>query len=107
MRSYRSIPAARLFSAAVLFAAVCALSACELAWHELGSEKTAGCNPYTVGCHPVIDVKSDGPIQTTRYDVNRAQIVSAAERAPYRQCDRFSFGCQFQTIGVVLEDQYF
>jgi hypothetical protein len=98
---------ARVFSIGVLFASVFLLSACELAWHEYDSDKSAGCSPYQVGCQPAIDVNNDGPILTTRYDVDRAQIVGAAERAPYRQCNEFSVGCQVQTIGVVLGDQYF
>jgi hypothetical protein len=102
---------ARGFSALLpslaLIAAVFALSACELAYHEFSVERDAGCSPWRVGCQPAIDVAGEGPIQTTWYDVHRSQLVSAAEQAPHRQCDTVALGCQFVIMFDTLGEQYF
>lgn len=98
---------AALLSPLALIGAVFALSACELAYHEFGSDRSAGCDPWTVGCRPVIDVAGEGPIQTTLYDVRRERLISAAEHAPHRQCDTMALGCQFVIMFDVLDEQYF
>jgi len=95
-----------LLPSAALIAAVFALSACELAYHELSAERDEQCTPWKVGCRPVINVAGEGPIQPTRYDVQRMQIVGAAERAPYRQCDTLAFGCQLIISVDAFDDQY-
>lgn len=91
---------------AAVFAAVFALSGCELAYHQLSAERQAGCTPWSVGCQPVVDVAGEGPIQTTRYDMKRVQIVDAAAHAPYRQCDTLAFGCQLIIAVDALDEQY-
>ena len=89
-----------------LIAAVFALSACELAYHEFSVDGAPGCTPWKVGCRPVVDVAGEGPIQTTSYDVHRTQLVSAAEHAPYRQCDTLAFGCQLVISVDAFDEQY-
>lgn len=98
---------AALLPSLALIAAVFALSACELAYHQFSSERRAECSPWKVGCRASIDVAGEGPIQTTRYDVHRTELVSAAEESPYRQCDTLAFACQFVIMFDALGDQYF
>lgn len=97
---------AALLPSLALIAAVFALSACELAYHEFSAEREPGCSPWKVGCRPVIDVAGEGPIQTTLYDVHRTQLVSTAEHAPYRQCDTLAFGCQLIIAVDAFDQQY-
>lgn len=98
---------AALPSSLALIAAVFALSACELAYHEFSTETEALCIPWKAGCRPYIDVAGEGPIQPTRYDTQRMQIVSAAENMPFRQCDTLAFGCQLTIAIDALNEQYF
>ncbi len=95
-----------LLPSVVMIAVVFALSACELAYHEFSAERDEHCTPWKVGCRPVIDVAGEGPIQPTRYDVQRMQIVSAAEHTPYRQCDTLAFGCQLIISVDAFDEQY-
>lgn len=96
-----------LLPSLALIAAVFALSACELAYHQFSAERRAECSPWKVGCRPSIDVAGEGPIQPTRYDAHRTELVSAAEQAPHRQCDTVAFGCQFGIMFDAVGDQYF
>lgn len=89
-----------------LIAAVFALSACELIYHEFSADREPGCIPWKVGCQPLIDVAAEDPIQTTRYDVHRTQLVRAAEQAPHRQCDTLAFGCQLIIAVDAFDEQY-
>ena len=106
MKPFTNRRFAALLPSLALIAAVFALSACELAYHEFGASRGPECSPWKVGCRPVIDVAGEGPIQTTVYDVHRAQLLSAAEQAPYRQCDTLAFGCQLIISVNALDEQY-
>ena len=97
---------AALLPSMAAIAAVFALSACELAYHEFSAERDEQCTPWKVGCRPVINVAGEGPIQPTRYDAQRMQIIGAAENTPYRQCDTLAFGCQLVISVHAFDDQY-
>ena len=68
----------RATRALVTVAGLVFLSACELGLNAYQQSSSGGCENWQAGCPIDIDVKSDGPILTTRSDVQRAEIVGAA-----------------------------
>ena len=83
------------------------LSACELGLHAYRQSSSGGCENWQTGCPIAIDVKSDGPGMTRRSDVQRDEIVGSAETAEVRACPGWPNTCQPQTIGDVIQEQYF
>jgi len=83
------------------------LSACELGLQAYQQSSSGGCENWQAGCPIDIDVKSDGPILTTRSDVQRAEIVGAA--AATEVCTRPDWPntCPVRIMGDVIEEQYF
>lgn len=83
------------------------LSACELGLQAYQQSSSGGCETWQAGCPIDIDVKSDGPILTTRSDVHRAEIVDAAATTEVRACPDWPNTCPIQIIGDAVEEQDF
>jgi len=94
--------------ASVAFAglAVFALSACELAVHQVEKSQRDCSRAWQAGCPVAVDISVDRPIQSSRMDRDRDTILKDAETAPYRRCDVLPAGCQVLGIGGVLADSY-
>lgn len=99
--------AVRTFTSAALFGlAVIALSACELAVHQLEKSERDCRHAWQAGCPVVIDVSSDRPIRISRTGIDRGRLLEQAETAPHRTCDVLPIGCQALEIGDVLAERY-
>jgi hypothetical protein len=97
----------RAARALVAVAGLVFLSACELGLQAYQQSSSGGCENWQAGCPIDIDVKSDGPILTTRSDVQRAEIVDAAATTEVRACPDWPNTCPVQIMGDVIEEQYF
>jgi hypothetical protein len=83
------------------------LSACELGLQAYQQSSSGGCENWQAGCPIDVDVKSDGPILTTRSDVQRAEIVGAAAATEVCTRPHWPNTCPVRIMGDVIEEQYF
>ncbi len=97
----------RAIRALVAVAGLVLLSACELGLQAYQQSSSGGCENWQAGCPIDIDVKADGPILTTRSDVQRAEIVGAAATTEVRACAGWPNTCPLRIMGDVIEEQYF
>jgi hypothetical protein len=97
----------RTARALVAVAGLVLLSACELGLQAYQQSSSGGCENWQAGCPIDIDVKSDGPILTTRSDVHRAEIVDAAATTKVLTCPDWPNTCPVQIMGDVIAEQYF
>jgi hypothetical protein len=99
-------PRSRFAATACGLLAAALLSGCELALHEVQRARAEGCDPWQAGCPALVAFADGEPVQPSRIDQDRLEIVSRAIQAPQRRCDGVGLACQARIIGDVLRDEY-
>lgn len=86
--------------------AVFALSACELAVHQVERFQRDCGRAWQAGCPVAVEIVSDRPIQSSTTVIDRDAILEHAETAPHRTCAVLPVGCQVAAFGDVVAESY-